>query len=73
MKIIETVEYTVICVETDKKEFPTYRRLSADSWENLMGESWEPAYFEEKELEAAYQEFLRSNAKVIYADSRPLD
>ena len=44
-------------VEMAEGEFRTYRRSSGANWEVLMGESWEPAYMEENELEAAYREF----------------
>ena len=41
-----------------------------------MGESWEPAYMEENELEAAYQEFefnklSEADKKVVIAARRP--
>jgi hypothetical protein len=45
-------------VETDDKDWPIYRRAAgSNSWGNLMGESWETCYFEEDELEKAFQEF----------------
>lgn len=58
MKILSAEEKKSVIVETDKKEFPWYRRNSEGSWENFMGESWEPVWWEE-ELEQAYQEWLR--------------
>ena len=48
-------------VETDKKDFPTYRRSSSGSWERLMGESWESVYMEEKELECLFREYRINN------------
>jgi hypothetical protein len=39
----------------------SYRRsaTSAD-WERLWGESWEPVFSEEKELEQAFQDYVDS-------------
>lgn len=34
-----------------------YRRSFHGSWEELMGNSWEPCYSQERELEKVYQEF----------------
>lgn len=50
---IVKAEYVVI----DGKE---YRRTSAEGWEELMGDSWEPMYFCE-EHEMAYQEWKREH------------
>jgi len=47
-------------IETDSDEYPTYRRSEGGAWENLMGESWEPCYSDEKELEQMYQDYLAS-------------
>ena len=64
MKVLEVTKSISFIVETDGKEFPTYRRSEhGGSWENLMGESWESVYSYEPELEAAYQEWLTSNAR----------
>jgi hypothetical protein len=53
---IKTIDKCVIYyVETDDEEWPEYRRVGESCWENRMGESWEPAYFEEEELEAAFR------------------
>ena len=46
-------------VEVSGNEFSTYERCSADNWQVLMGESWEPVFFCE-ELEAAYQAYIKS-------------
>ncbi len=37
-----------------------YKRYSNNSWQVLMGESWEPVYVYDKcnELEQAYQKFI---------------
>ena len=45
-------------IEVDGGDNEIYRRYSADNWEVLMGESWEPLYNCE-EAEAAYQNFKR--------------
>jgi hypothetical protein len=55
---VDKIEYFII--ETDDKEWNTYRRsvnLSPDCWERLMGESWESYYTDE--LEALFQEWIR--------------
>ena len=57
MKITSLDQASVYYIETDENEYPSYRRLSKDSWEVLMGESWEPAYGQESELEALFREF----------------
>ena len=62
MKILETYEVTAVVIETDHTEWPTFKRYSADNWENLMGISWEMVCSGENELEAMYQDWLRSNA-----------
>jgi len=56
--------FTYWIVETDEKEFPTYRRNSPLSWENLMGESWEPSYLGESELETAFQAAISEGKRV---------
>lgn len=43
-------------VEIDGLKWQVFRRYSADNWEVLMGEAWEPLYTCE-EVEAAYQTF----------------
>jgi len=43
-------------VGTEDGQWGTYRRYSADNWEVLMGELWEPLYSCE-EAESAYQAF----------------
>lgn len=47
-------------VETDEEQFPTFRRHSAECWENLMGESWESVYQVSK-LEEEFQNYMRQN------------
>ena len=49
---MEDVEFDV----SPSDLWSSYRRMSADNWEVLMGESWEPQYPCEK-LEEAYQEW----------------
>lgn len=58
MKIIKVSEDTYFSVKTDDPVWPYYRRNGPESWENLMGESWEPVYFQEEELEKAFNEFI---------------
>ena len=58
MRVISIRAVMTEIVETDEKEWPTYRRFSPGVWENLMGESWE-SYYCNEELEAAYQAFRK--------------
>jgi len=44
MKIEKVTQVVSYLIETDNKEFHTFRRNSKDDWEVLMGESWEPIY-----------------------------
>lgn len=60
MKIINVKEIRMLQVETDLKEWPTFRGQPNRGWEQLMGESWEPAYFKEDELDLAYAEWKGS-------------
>jgi len=58
MTIKSATPHTSVIIETDNKDFPTYRRDSADVWWNLMGISWETcSYGEEDLLESAYQAY----------------
>jgi hypothetical protein len=57
MKITECVVVESVIIETDRDEFGTFRRHSADNWEVLMGESWEPEYFPET-IESLYQQYI---------------
>ena len=54
IEVTETFHY----VETDDS-FPRFRRWSDGTWENLMGESWEPYDYEHKEMEHAFQQWLK--------------
>ena len=56
MKVLEVEKSISKIVTTDDEDWPIYRRYSADSWEVLMGESWESLYLCEK-VEKAYQEY----------------
>ena len=47
-------------VETDHPEYPTYRRNGKDSWEQLMGMSWEEV-MECEEIEEEFQREMVSN------------
>ena len=62
MKILN-VQTPINCeiVVTNDREYPIYRRFSANHWENLMGNSWEEVYFTEH-LEQAYQDYVASRA-----------
>jgi len=59
MNILDVKTTVVHYVETNDPEFGgMYRRGgSKDSWEQLMGESWEPVYFRQEELEEQFQNF----------------
>jgi hypothetical protein len=57
MKITKITVTKSHIVETDEDEYPTYRRNSADDWENMMGCSWEPV-FETAEIEQLFQKAL---------------
>lgn len=58
LTVTSITEVTSEIVEIDDHDWGTYRRYSADNWEVLMGESWEPLYRSE-EAEAAYQMFKK--------------
>lgn len=55
MKILSITPSFSEIIETDLPDWPTYRRYSADCWENLMGESWEAVNYPEN-MERLYQE-----------------
>ena len=57
MKIISIFPRVSHFVSTDDEPYPDFIRWSADSWENIMGESSEPIY-DCEELEKLYQEHL---------------
>lgn len=62
MKVLKVSKYTAFFVETDDSDFGgDYRRGESGGWEQRMGESWESCDSREDELEAAFQEFMRSN------------
>lgn len=59
MKIreIERIVETNYYIQVEGTDFSTFRRSEGGSWENLMGESWEPAYSSMvDELERQFQE-----------------
>ncbi len=63
MKIIDVQKVEYYIVETDTQDLNLYRRNvrgSKDSWEVLMGDSWEPTYGN-NELEELFQEWLLDN------------
>lgn len=59
MNIVDVKTSVVHYVEIDDPEFGgIYRRGgSEDTWERLMGDSWEPVYFAQPELEEQFQNF----------------
>lgn len=45
MKITEVTKSMTYYVDTDAEDFPYYRTdETGETWENLMGESWESVY-----------------------------
>lgn len=56
LQVTKVTPVTSEIIDIDGADWGTYRRHSADNWEVLMGESWEPLYSCE-EAEAAYQAF----------------
>lgn len=64
MKISEVTITTSHIIKTDDEEYPYWRRNSSNSWENLMGESWEamepPEGFEE-----AFKKFMGHQKVVV--------
>jgi hypothetical protein len=56
MAIKEVVKVISHIVETDEKEWPTYRRDGPESWSRLIGEAWEPV-FSCDFLEKEYQQY----------------
>jgi len=48
-------------VETDDPDWSSYRRNAPNSWENLMGSSWEDVY-DCEELEKAFQEYIKNQS-----------
>lgn len=66
---IESVEKVIsFIVDTDAKEFPTFRRGENSGWERLMGESWEACYTDEQALERMYQKYLAMPAGTLRDD-----
>lgn len=61
MKILAIEEHTIHYVSTDQHE---YCRIAADNWEIRIGESWEPCFFQEQELERKFQEYKQESANV---------
>lgn len=45
MVIKEVIEVISHIVETDEKEWPTYRRDGSEGWSRLIGEAWEPVFY----------------------------
>lgn len=64
MKITEVWKQLTYYVTTDDPDFPEYRTNETDTdWENLMGESWEPVYNDEK-LKMMFRDYLNSNGNI---------
>ena len=51
--VIEKVDY----ITTDESIFGYYRRYESGIWEQLMGDSWEPCYSQEGQLEELYKNY----------------
>lgn len=51
---LSTFEYVIM------EDHTVYRRYSYGDWEIMMGQSWEPCYSDEQELEKLYKEYTRS-------------
>ena len=60
MKILSIKKQEVYIIETDEEETPIYLRWSENSYDNLIGESWESAYYIEDKLEPLFQEFIKN-------------
>ena len=58
MRIKSIRKAVVYFIETTDSQWPTYQRMSANNWQNLMGESWENIFYEE-ELEKEFQQYLK--------------
>lgn len=71
VKVTGVEEFLIDEISTDETDCPLYRRISADTWENQIGGSWDPVSWhgESKtaELEAAYQEFLQEERECVVA------
>lgn len=61
IKSIETNYYEEVIMETGD----IYRRYCGGHWEKLYGETWEPCYSEEKELESQYKNFVTKSWNFI--------
>lgn len=61
MSVLIATPYVMYYVETDDPEFNEYRRGFSGEWECRIGESWEACY-DSTEVEAAFQEYLRSKS-----------
>jgi hypothetical protein len=62
LEIIKVIERTFLDIVVDTGsalESSFYRRFSAECWEVLLGDSWEPLYLTPDEMEASYQRFLK--------------
>ena len=53
-KIVE-VNYYIEVLEDNPTHYLNFRRSEGGNWERLMGESWEPCYSLEDELELQFQ------------------
>lgn len=62
MKITNVKLQVSFIIETDNEEFGIYRRNNSDSWENLMGASWEQVWSDWRiqELEELFQEWPKT-------------
>jgi hypothetical protein len=58
MKIQHVTDFHAQTIEADDGH--TYMRFSASNWYQWHGESLEPCFSKEEQLEAAYQAFISS-------------
>ena len=64
MKITEVWKALTYYVTTDDPDWPEYRTdATGEIWENLMGESWESVYDDEK-LKMMFHDYLNSNGNI---------
>ena len=68
MKITKVRKELTYYVTTDDPDWPEYRTdETGEIWENLMGESWESVYDDEK-LKMMFRDYLNSNGFIDSAN-----
>ncbi len=66
MKIKSITRSDYLSVEMEDSEYVYYRTYGCgDNWEVLMGESWEPCYFQEYNLKKLFQDYVSENEIVM--------